>query len=293
MRRPKASIIMPTYNRAKMMRRAVKSALHQTMEDFELIIVNDGSRDDTRDTVFEIGDPRIVYLEKNNGGVSSARNFGLRRARGRYISYLDDDNIYYPNHLKLLSEYLDRHPAVGLVYGKVHFKEADSVYVPCWFDYSKNRLELDNCIPSNALMHRRMCIKKAGFFDEGLAIGEDWDMWLRISDSYKLHHLRRFVAQHRFHPKNRISLIDYSKSYMRTIKKRLAMNRKAGIRDMPFKGYYLGIMYRLRYKFKVNPAACIDFMKELADMDSGDPELRLVLSMRRFTRVCVPKENVP
>ena len=259
---PKVSVIMPTYNRARFIKDAIKSVLNQSFKDFELIIINDGSTDATEKIILKFKDPRIIYIKKKkNKGLPSARNLGISRARGRYISYLDDDDIYYPRHLKRLSDFLDTHPGIGLVYADVEFKKYGKTFVPYSFDYSKKHLEVDNIISGDvSLMHRREVFDKAGYFDESLSFGEDWDMWLRISDVCNFFHLKDVVACVRFHAGNMTNNTkEPLQAYMRIIRKRL-MHKG---RDLPFEGYYAAITHRLLYKFKINKDRCIKYISEL------------------------------
>lgn len=275
---PKVSVIIHTYNRANMLREAIGSVLNQTLKDFELIIINDGEKKDTRCIISKFKDPRLRYFEKENTDSPAVWNFGVHRIKGRYVSYLDDDDIYYPNHLKVLSGFLDRHPDIGLVYGKVHFKMRNRVFQPYSFDYSKNRLEIDNFIPSNSLMHRKDCIQRVGFFDENIHYGADWDMWLRISDKYKIFPLKEFVAQVRFHKENlTYKTEDHSKWYIYIIKKRIL---KSQAKKKPaFDSYYVAVAYRLIYKFKTPKGLFIKFMKELAKSDKKNPSIYLSLCL--------------
>jgi glycosyltransferase involved in cell wall biosynthesis len=95
---PKVSVIIPTYNRANLLPRAIKSVLNQTFQDFELIVVDDGSTDNTRKVVeeFQKGDSRVKYFYKENGGPGSARNFGLKNAKGNFVIFLDSDDMFLP-----------------------------------------------------------------------------------------------------------------------------------------------------------------------------------------------------
>jgi len=284
---PKVSIIMPTRNRPHLIKDALRSVLNQTMRNFELIIIDDSPQDNTKREVLRFKDSRIQYMRRNSKmGIASARNMGLLQARARYISYLDDDDIYYPNHLKTLSSFLDNHPEFGLVYGKVHFKIKDRIFLPYRFDYSKERLELEDCIPTISLMHRIICINKSGFFDKNLSgVMEDWDMWLRISDSFQVCHLPTFVAQARFHKDNATKGADYSKPYIQIIKKRLSLKKRC----IPFIGYLMGITYRLIYKFKTKKHLCIRFLQVLRKADKQNPEINMSLSAGYLSYGCVDK----
>jgi len=155
-----------------MIGRSIEGILHQTCKDWELIIVSDGSTDNTREVVLSYHDPRIRYFHKGNGGVASARNYAIRQAKGEYIAYCDDDDILLPFHLKTLANYLDRHPEVGFVKGDYIHIEAGS---------QKGYL---SCGILLASMHRRDAFKKVGFFNEKLRINEDADMIQRFFDYF-------------------------------------------------------------------------------------------------------------
>lgn len=268
LKRPRVSIIMPTHNRAKMLKKAIKSVLAQRFKNFELIIINDGSTDSTKEVVKSFKDPRIVYLEKKNKGPASARNFGLLKTKGRYISYLDDDDIYYPQHLRVLSKYLDKHPRVGLVYGNALVKKRGKFYIYYPYDYSKASLEIDNIISYNSLMHRRSCLDKIGFIDKSLAVGSDWDLWLRISDSYKISHINKTLAQVMFHGLNLTTTTkNYYKWYMRIIEKRQLLREKLHKNNFVDRNYFREIGRRLVYKFGVSKRTSQVFIKKLVALE--------------------------
>src|SRR5690606_40525091 len=114
---PKVSVIIPTFNRAGMVQQAIASVLAQTFASFECIVVDDGSSDDTRTVLQPLVDAgRIRYVHQANAGLSAARNHGLRLARGAYISFLDDDDLYEPHKLARQVAYLDANPEAMLVH---------------------------------------------------------------------------------------------------------------------------------------------------------------------------------
>ena len=96
---PFFSIVIPTYNRAHLIRKTIESVLAQEDQDFEIIVVDDGSEDNTGEVVRAIGDDRVIYHKKNNAERGAARNYGAIRARGRYVTFLDSDDLLYANHL--------------------------------------------------------------------------------------------------------------------------------------------------------------------------------------------------
>jgi len=187
---PKVSVIMPTYNRADMIDKSIESVLNQTFKDWELIIVNDGSTDNTKEVVAKYNDPRIVYLEKENGGPSSARNLGLRHAKGEYITYCDDDNIIFPYHLETLSGYLDRHPEIGLVRAN-----AVKIIKPNKIGYLGRGLLW-------ASMHKHNLLKKIGFFDARLDRCQDVDFLIRLHDYCNVKILECILTKHIIHSGN-------------------------------------------------------------------------------------------
>ncbi len=115
---PTVSVIIPTYNRANLVSRAIKSVLNQTYQDFEIIVVDDCSEDNTEEIVKSFNDSRIRYIKhKKNKGGSAARNTGIKRARGKYIAFLDDDDEWLPSKLEkqiMLFEKLSKHYGVDL-----------------------------------------------------------------------------------------------------------------------------------------------------------------------------------
>ncbi len=110
---PKVSVIIPTYNRAHFLCEALDSALSQTFKDFEIIIVDDGSTDNTKQVLEKYGS-RIYYIYQENKGRAEARNTGIRRAKGEHIAFLDDDDIWLPNKLEKQVFFLDARPDIGI-----------------------------------------------------------------------------------------------------------------------------------------------------------------------------------
>ncbi|MFB9990966.1 glycosyltransferase family 2 protein [Deinococcus oregonensis] len=120
---PRVSVLMPTFKQAQFLRRAIESLYAQTLHDWELIVVNDGSPDETEDLLTPYRpDPRVQYVRfPRNRGLGAALNFAVRQARGRYLAYLPSDDVYYPEHLAKLADFLDRHPETYLAYGGVRW----------------------------------------------------------------------------------------------------------------------------------------------------------------------------
>ena len=181
---PRVSVILPTYCRGDngLLARSVSSVLGQSFSDFELIIVDDGSTDGTRDVIRGYSDPRIVYVRHDqNSGLPALRvNEGVMMARGEYIAYQFDDDVWTPNSLKLRVAGLDANPEYGVAYGLAsvqHGEQHGTLGGP--FNFSK--LLNENYIANNTVMHRRILFDQHGGYDMHLVMRRlcDWDLWLR------------------------------------------------------------------------------------------------------------------
>lgn len=196
---PRVSVILPTRDRAHLINKAIGSILRQTFEDYELIIVDDGSSDDTEETVLAFGEPRIRYFKKSHSGAASARNYGLKLSRGEYIAYCDDDCVWSSRHVSESVSFLDSRPEIGMAYADFLVNMPNEKSFLISFDFDKRRLETANFIHPLTVMHRHSCIDKAGSFDERLLTGSDWDMWLRISDFFQISRLPVIAGRHRYY----------------------------------------------------------------------------------------------
>ena len=195
----KVSVIIPTYNRDAYLVDAICSVLNQTYQNFELIIVDDGSTDHTRQIVDGFDDARIRYLYQNNGGASRARNTGIRAAQSEYIAFLDSDDEWMPQKLEKQMEQMRHLPdGVGLVYCrmKVMFDTGQSVIFP---SVELNSAELSgdgqkmllkllsrNLIGTPSVLVRKRCLDDVGVFDESLSCLEDWEFVLRVAQKWDI-----------------------------------------------------------------------------------------------------------
>lgn len=188
-KQPRVSVILPTYNRAHLLERAIKSVLVQTYQDLELIIVDDASTDNTTDVVKKLNDPRIQYIrhETNKGG-SAARNTGIKAARGQFIAFQDSDDEWLWGKLGKQVEIFDScDNKVGVVYtGFLRWECQSAVYIPQpqikirEGDISSQIL-LGNFVSTQTLLVRREHLEKAGFFDEQLPRLQDWELVIRLA----------------------------------------------------------------------------------------------------------------
>lgn len=191
--RPVVSVVVPTYNRARVLPRAIECVLGQSCGDLELLIVDDGSTDDTEAAVSGYTDPRVRYLrEPINRGTSAARNVGLREARGTFVAFLDSDDEWLPDKLtRQLAVFASRGPETGLVYTGVERVESDgqsTIQRPRARGEVYRELLWRNAIHgggSNVMM-RRNAVASTGFFNETLKAIEDYEYWLRIARFFSI-----------------------------------------------------------------------------------------------------------
>jgi len=190
---PTVSVIIPTYNRAYVIARAIKSVQAQTLEDWELIVVDDASRDDTEEVVADFEDTRIRYIKhaRNRGG-AAARNTGIENSRGRFIAFLDSDDKWLAQKLEgQLRVFRQEDERTGLIYtGLRREGHRRGTKLPEHRGWVAGELILKNPIGSCSVgMVKAEAAKRVGGFDENFPSAQDKDFWLRISRKYKVSYL--------------------------------------------------------------------------------------------------------
>jgi glycosyltransferase involved in cell wall biosynthesis len=209
---PKISVIVPTYNRAELLRSAVTSILNQTCQDFEIIVVDDASNDNTEEVVNRFNNKKIKYIHHEiNKGEAGARNTGILNSNAAYIAFLDDDDEWLPNKLTLQFNLLESNtPKVGVVYSgytrvDVTNKKILGQKIPIKRGDIYNDMLIQNCVgtPSTVLL-RRECIEKVGLFDGNISYALDWDLWIRISKYFHFEYIEEPLVKYHIH-ENRLS----------------------------------------------------------------------------------------
>lgn len=190
----KFSVVMPLYNKRQYVARAVKSVLAQTFTDYELIVVDDGSTDDSSAIVKGFDDERIHLFQKANSGVSDARNYGINKAQGTYVAFLDADDEWHPDFLAAINELSKKYPEAGICATAILFVKQGKAYPTTIKHLPPLSLLSDYCaeathhliVPfiTSSSSVRRDCFEKAGLFRSGVRAGEDLDMWLRLACHY-------------------------------------------------------------------------------------------------------------
>jgi len=203
---PKVSVIVPTYNRPERLAETLRSITGQTLQDIEIIVINDHGMDIAHVIARCLGGPEIVHLRHStNRGLAAARNTGLRHARGQYIAYLDDDDVFLPDHLQTLAEFLEssRNGAAytdawcaeeRLTNGRYEVVKREARFSADW---DNERILVQNLVPVLCFMHERRVAIAAGGFDEQMTTHEDWDFWIRLSRLCAPVHIKKVTCEFR------------------------------------------------------------------------------------------------
>jgi glycosyltransferase involved in cell wall biosynthesis len=204
---PLVSIVIPSYNYGQFVSEAVESVLAQTYSPIEVIVVDDGSTDNTREVLIERFGDRIRYIYQENKGLPGARNTGIRNATGSFLAFLDADDLWLPTKLEKQMAVMSEKPEVGLVYCsslRVNTQTGASYTEHCRPDVRgdvRRKVLHRNCIAgsASAALIRRECFDTVGLFDETLRSAEDWDMWIRLSRHYQFDFVPEALIQYRMH----------------------------------------------------------------------------------------------
>ncbi len=208
------SVVIPAYNHERYVGEAIQSVLDQTFEDFELIIINDGSTDHTEDEILKFKDPRIRYYSQENRGLSATLNRGIKLARGEYFNFLPSDDAFFPEKLSIQLKLFKDHPDLGIVFsypqlvdaeGKEIKEGQESQWAIVPFETKEEifpaLFERDFLSAPSALI-KMDCFWRVGMFDESLKYLQDYDMWMRILKYFDLRLIKRYLIKYRWHGAN-------------------------------------------------------------------------------------------
>lgn len=227
---PKISVVVPTYNCAKYLTQAIESVLTQSKPAFEIIVVDDGSTDETA-SVLAFYKDKISVIHQQNRGVSCARNVGIEAATGDWIAFLDSDDIWFPNKLELYIEAMNCFPNSVVYYSEFTVLQADrkgnypsinslnnsSTDISCDSEHSGwiyHQLLLTNWVHTSSALVNKSIFETVGKFDENLIIAEDWDLFLRISRYGQFYKIKQPLSLYRITPNSltkTIKPINYTK----------------------------------------------------------------------------------
>lgn len=203
---PKVSVYIPAYNAAKYIERAVESVLEQDLQDLEVCIANDGSRDDTLDILERAfgDDPRVRWEDGKNGGIGHASNRAVRMTRGLYVGQLDSDDVLKPGAVRQLADYLDAHPRTVCCYGSAERIDENGDHIKNeynWPVFSREKMMITS-IAHHFRMFRRAAWERTTGFRTDIRNAVDYDMFLKLTETGDFHHVDRILYQRRWHGRN-------------------------------------------------------------------------------------------
>ena len=208
MKMPKISVVMSVYNSEKYLRDSIDSILRQTFTDFEFIIINDGSTDNTANILNDYGlkDNRIKIINQDNMGLTKSLNKGIRLAVGEYIARMDSDDIASPARFSMQVRFLDNNLEIGLVGTNCYVIDTDNYVIgelmnqPCEPKDIRNTLIRHNIFCHSSLMIRAEVFQKFGTYNENYRVAQDYEFLLRVSEGCKLANLRNHLIAWRCNP---------------------------------------------------------------------------------------------
>jgi len=252
MAKPTVSVIIPTYQRPHWVKEAIESVLAQNYKDYEIIVVNDGSTDNTAEVLNQFQDTIKIITHKRNKGQAAARNTAIASSQGRYIAFIDDDDIWLPSKLEKTITLLEANQKIGLIYSdmfffneKEVFPEPQSKKQPLHLACVRWMLFLfGNIVPMPCtVVVRRESLDQVGLFDETVNFCDDYDLWLRISEKWLLYYLDEPLAMYR------LSETNASKDKERITRMVLAVKEKAIHRHSDYRRLSPHLLERGFYKY--------------------------------------------
>jgi len=202
---PLVSVIIPTYNKSQYLREAIKSVLNQTYKNIEVIVVDDGSTDNTKEIVESFNDSRIIYIFQENKGPAIARSTGIKKAQGEYIAFLDSDDLWLKEKLKRQLDFMEKNSEVGLMgTGCYEITDKGKIIGKKIFPIKNKILQKDlikyNPFIQSSVMAKKEVFDKVGlWYDEKFRESEDYELWLRIAGNYKIGNLAELLVMKRYY----------------------------------------------------------------------------------------------
>ena len=300
------SVIIPTYNRKKLVQEAIDSVLLQSYADYEIIVVDDGSSDGTDVHLLGRYGSRIQYVWQQNQGESLARNRGIDLAHGKYIAFLDSDDLWLPDKTAKQVSFLDANPHIGLLTCQIWYIDGHGKRLsetPALTDLHNDdlifeKLVMANTIPSpSSVMVRAGLLEKCGGFDPTIRFGEDWDLWLKLLDHTEfalfaepLAYLRRHLETQSYYASaagNQQKLSEHLKLLKHAFAQRKGQVHE-GLREKAF-----AVQYRNAFLNELavgNRAAAVNYIERALALDTeiaGTPDFReqVVLSALRYAEI--------
>lgn len=206
MHNPLVSVVIPSYNAAEHIEETVQSVLNQTLTELEVLVMDDGSKDHTKDVVMAIQDERVHYYYKENSGVSDTRNIGMAKAKGKYIALLDSDDRFLPTNLEEKVNFLEENKEYGLVHSNEisfdsdtgehleHFQGLAGDILPDLLELSPYNINGPSCV-----VFPKALFEEIGGFDKTISTSADYDFWLRVASKYPVGLIDKVLVEYRVH----------------------------------------------------------------------------------------------
>lgn len=208
---PYFSVVIPVYNKAAFISETIKSVLAQSFTDFELILVNDGSTDESAKIIARFKDDRIRYFEKKNSGASAARNFGIEQSAANYIAFLDADDYWYPDFLQETCNSIQNFPTEKIFAGAIEIEMPEKIF-PAQYSFEKKpQAQLVNyfdgsqkttAICTSCVAFDKSIFDEIGNFDTEIRSGQDTDLWIRMGLVYPVVFCSKILARYVYDPES-------------------------------------------------------------------------------------------
>ncbi len=205
---PFFSVIIPVYNKANFVEKTIQSVLNQTFQDFEIVIINDGSTDESENIILKIKDPRLKYFTTNNNGVARARNFGIENSNSSFVCFLDADDIWHDEFLESFYQYItsnsnqkvfscaiDIETKNKIFHANYAIPKNNSAFEILDFFDSSNK---EPILWTSSSVFSKSVFNEIGVFDSTIKIAEDTDLWIRIGLKYKILFIKKILARYVF-----------------------------------------------------------------------------------------------
>ncbi|MGC4057597.1 MAG: glycosyltransferase family A protein [Chitinophagaceae bacterium] len=196
---PYFSIVVPTYNRAALIGKTLRSLLDQSYDNYEIIVVDDGSTDNTEEVVRSFDHPRLRYFKKQNAERAAARNYGASKAEGEFVNFFDSDDLALPDHLSVAAQLLQEHPEANWFHLGYEWADPDGVVFRSvnrfQGDTLNNLMASGNPLSCNGVFVRREVLKQHPFNeDRALSASEDYELWCRLTARYPLYYSNKVTS---------------------------------------------------------------------------------------------------
>lgn len=300
---PFFSVVIPLYNKEAFIEDTIKSVLNQSFQDFEVVVVDDGSTDKSLSIVESLKDNRIKIFTTENNGVSKARNYGIKKSDANLIAFLDADDIWYPYHLMDLKNLYQLYPYCGM-YCKAYIQIINKTTIqPTYknipkltnwkgivFDFFES--SSINCIAwTSAVAIPKVVLNSGGAFDELITFGagEDTDLWLRIALDYPIAFHNKISAVHMLHADNRISNSNTNQRHFINLDKyeHIAKKNKALKTFLDLNRYSISLQYRLAG----NELKAKEYKDKIDKSSLNKKQLFLIKSNKLFLEIMIILKN--